>query len=158
MNNELTIAERILVEWARRLGEMDTTTHTVQWLHVERAPLDQQTKLMGDAVAIYQTNERNSYETGRVLCTLRAGVEFWYKTKHGDVPSTELNRLAGDLKRLFMSDHHTTEDVTGDQLSLAVRPVATEFDIDGPKDGYVSGFMELDIQFRHAPTDPRTLM
>lgn len=156
----LTIRERILQEWASRLAAMDTGSYSIQWTNVVRTPLDRVDKIFDNVVSLFDISEQY---TGQIRVgvdepILTVLVEFWIKSALGVDISSRLNEVLGDLKTLFKSDPYTQETGTGVSLSLNIEIARIDFDIDGPRDDLVGGYLELRILYRHKPTDPTAIM
>jgi len=153
-----SIFQRILDEWYGRLQEMCLPAYTSNWLHVTSGPVDHLEHVAGNAVGIYPQNEKHERGAGWCMTTARVGIDFWYKRFIEDLPHRELARMDADLQRLFSSDNNTVEQATGDQLSVSVRPLATQFDIESPRVSLFSGYKEIEIKYRTRVDDPRVLV
>lgn len=147
----LSKRELIMAHLEKRFLEaregVDEYTNT--WNTVVRRPLTKQEVAIGDAIALFDTDEEKTPEIGFYRCALSVSVEFFYSLKAGDNPSTELNRLLLDIQRIMRSD------VTCDGLSFNILEVRNELDIDGPADRLVAGVVEFQVQYRHLLDDPR---
>jgi hypothetical protein len=131
--------------------------------HVTREELDRTKKFQGNSIAVIDMDEFYVYQTCYLECTLRVGLEFWYKMEKGDVASTQLGHVLAQLKRVFLSDTNLLEDSeTGVppfiQLCENVRIVEASFDIEGPFEKVVSGFAQFDFVYRTNKEDPYALM
>lgn len=154
-----TVRERIMAQLKRNLEAMTVDDHTVAWNTVTRSPLEQESKVVGNVVGVYDTAETFIYQTCYLQANLRVLVEFWYNLKRGDVPSVELNRLLGHIKKVILTDVHVQEDETDAQLAQNVSLISSDIDIDayGARN-IVSGMAEFDVTYRHRKDDPFILM
>lgn len=147
----LSKREQIMAHLERRLTSVreGVSGYTSTWNTVVRRPLTKQEVAIGDAIALFDTDEEKTAEIGFYRCFLTVMVEFFYTLKAGDNPSTELNRLLLDIQRIMRSD------VTCGGLSFNILEVRNELDIDGPADRLVAGVVEFQVQYRHLLDDPR---
>jgi hypothetical protein len=131
---------------AMREGQDDYTT---TWNAVVRRPLTKAEVSLGNAIGMYDTEEEKVSEIGRYRSTLTVVIEFFHTLKHGEEPSTELNRMLADVQRAMRVD------VTCGGLSYNVVETKNELDIDGPADRLVAGIVEFQISYKHTLDDPR---
>jgi len=152
-----SVRERIIRQIVRNCKAMEPPTYSVTWRHVGREPLEGLQSVIGDSLGIYDVSGVPQYQVGRILDTVRVVFEFWYKMKAGDVASIELNRMLADLKKLILSNHSLIEEGTGLQLIERFTLLSDEFDIEGPSDEFVSGFLTVNVLYRYSSTDPYIL-
>lgn len=131
--------------------------------YVTREELDRTKKFQGNSISILDMDEFYVYQTCYLECTLRVGLEFWYRMEKGDVASTQLGHVLAQIKRVFLSDTNLLEDNDTDtppfiQLCENVRIVDASFDIEGPFEKVVSGFVQFDFIYRANKEDPYALM
>lgn len=149
----LTIRERILREWESRIRAMAAPDYSVSWNKVSRAPLNRLQKLMKYGVSLLDINQVATEVTGATQQDMTVLVEFHVKNTYGENISQRMNEILGDFIKLFKSDMHTTEASTGVTLSMNIRVVSSEFDIEENQDNFVNGFVELVITYRHKYND-----
>jgi len=130
---------------------------------VQREELDRTKQFQGNAISVLDMDEFYTYQTAYLLSTLRIGMEFWYKMKKGEVASTQLGIVLAELKRVFLSDTNLLEDNVSNtppfvQLCENVRIVQADYDIEGPFEKVVSGFIQFDFMYRTDKENPYTLM
>lgn len=128
-----------------------TDGYTVTWHTVSRSPIGDLAQDFDNAIAILDSRERKTPEIGYQRCVLPIVIEFAYRPKLGDVPSTELNRLLVDVERTLR------EDIYADNLALNLEVTGSELDMEGPNDKLVRGALFVDVTYRHEVNDPRKL-
>lgn len=155
----LPVRERVVAQIARKLEGMTVADNNgVEFAFVQREELDHTKKFQGSSVSVLDTNETYTYQTAYLLSTLRVGIEFWYQMKAGDVASTQLGIVAAEIKKLILSDVNLIEDETDLQLCENVQIVEDNYDIDGPFEKVVSGYIQFNFMFRTNKENPYTLM
>lgn len=151
MSSLLSKRERImrhLVERFEGLVEGEDE-YTATWNTVTRAPVARSQMAQGNALGLYDVSERKDPDVGFMRCTLNVSIEFYLVLGLGDDPSTELNRALADLQRAMRSD----PQMGG--LAFNALETRNEFDVDGPDDSIVAGFVEFAVTYRHKVDDPR---
>ena len=151
-----TVRERILKELECRCKEMKAPD-TV-WSIIQREALDEErVGMYSNMLSIMDTDETYEYGTGFIEPELRVEFEFWYRPKQGDTPSTELGIMLGSLKRLVLANTDLIETGTGTPLTLNMVLADSALSVEGIKDNIVTGFLMVDILYRHKNTDPSLL-
>lgn len=103
----------------------------------------------GEAVAgIYEIGEDKTRLFNQTECNLHIVVEFYYKSKMGEVKATALNRCMSNLQKLFLSD------LSQGGYAINTQEVSNEIDIDGIYDKIVNGSIRLTVTYRHGFYDP----
>lgn len=151
MSSLLSKRERImrhLVERFEGLVEGEDE-YTATWNTVTRAPVARSQMAQGNALGLYGVSEHKDPDVGFMRCTLNVSIEFYLVLGLGDDPSTELNRALADLQRAMRSD----PQMGG--LAFNALETRNEFDVDGPDDSIVAGFVEFAVTYRHKVDDPR---
>lgn len=159
MSNEISVRERVVQQMQRKLDTMTLEANNgVSFKHVVRGELNRTQKFQGNAIAVQDMEEFYTYQTCYLQCNLRVGLEFWFATAVNSVPSAELGKVLAELKRVFMTDINLIEQTTGLQLSENVRILEVDYDVEGPFDRVVSGYLQLEVIYRESKENPYQLM
>lgn len=155
---EFTVRERILQQWQKNLSQLTTLNGDILFESVHRARVNPNSSAgrrfaglidMGEAAGVY--------EVGYIENNMRVAVEIAVRMDVGDNPSKELNNCVGLITREFLSKIETYEEGSGDALSLNIRSVSLEFDVDGDTDKLVMCVAIFEIIYRHHKQDPYDL-
>lgn len=152
------VKERVLKQIVANVTAMNDGDNGFSFAHVERAALDRSQKLKSNTIAVFDATETYTYQTAYLLCSLRIGLEFFYKMKYGEVASTALIGVQSQLQKVIANDPNLVEEGTSAQLAEDIKFVSYEPDIEGVFDGFVSGFLQFDVFYRVNKEDPYQLM
>jgi len=159
MSNEVPVRERVVQQLERKLQSMTLEGNNgVSFKHVVRGELNRSQKFQGNSIAIQDMEEFYTYQTCYLQCNLRVGLEFWFSTAVNSVPSAELGKVLAELKRVLMTDINLIEQTTALQLAENVRILEVDYDIEGPFDRVVSGYLQLEVIYRESKENPYQLM
>lgn len=155
-----TVRTRIIGELKARLEAMsESNGDYLKWASVVTTSLESigVEKSFGRLVGIFDRDEAYLYQAQHVECTLRVQVEYWYKVATGSDPSTEAERIRGNLVGVLTKQQALLEQGTGATLTIAIRLTNSDKDVDGPREDFIGGLIELSVIYRHKLHDPYKL-
>lgn len=159
MSNQVSVRERVVQQIERKLEAMTAEYNNgVFFKHVVRGELNRSQKFQGNSIAIQDGPESYTYQTCYLQCNLQVGIEFWFATAINSVPSKELGIVLAELKRVFMTDINLIEQTTSAQLAENVRILEVDYDVEGPFERVVSGYLQLEVIYRENKENPYQLM
>lgn len=122
---ELPVKERALRQFVSRLRNEDWTYKAVPVGKVQRTPLTDRVAPEGRAlIAVVDGNEDfNNVTTQTRDNNLTVTVEFVLPVAADEEPSTLLNIFAADVLQILSGQHNLTEEGTGTDLSVNVKPL-----------------------------------
>lgn len=148
-----SIREQILVNLKSRFSSVQPGVdgHTVEWLLVERAPINNSNIRNGEVISILDAEEVKTPRIAHMECNLTVVTEFWYKMKQGDEGSTEANRLLADVQKTMR------EDIYSNGLTYNIIELRNSLDVDSVNDRLVNGVIFWQVNYRHKLNDPTQL-
>lgn len=156
-NND-TLRERLLVAIedhfkAQKQGIPGPDPYSITWSLVDRAEIGDMSHGKAYTLAIFDQTEAIDFGVstldGVLNKTLRLSLEFHALLEAKQRPSTEGNRILGEIQRRMM------EDETFGGLAIWVREIGSEFTIDNVNDKQIEGTVFFDAFYRHSRRDPR---
>jgi hypothetical protein len=126
--------------------------YSITFDEVVRDKLPEAMNRRSAVLGIYDVQEREApalQANGVTTCALDLVFEFRLVLEPNDNPSTELNRVLGDIKRKLREDYTLGGTVRN------IEATGSEFQIDDDYDQQVSGFLYATMNYRHALNDPR---
>jgi hypothetical protein len=153
MSGDISRREQIMRYLVALFADMRASIdgYTTTWETVVRRPLSDTEAKLGNGLGVYDVSEEKVPEIGRYRSHLTVRIEFFYLIRHGDEPSTELNRMLVDIQRAMRADH------TCGGLAYNVLETENELDINGPADRLVAGIIEYRVEYKHLLDDPRAV-
>lgn len=151
-----TVRERVLEAMKDALAEIEgglpaTDPYWYTPSKVVRGPLtdaDARKRLM---IGVVDGEEMTRDLFPLVEISLRVAVEFRFTHNKDDAgPSTEANRVLGDIKRKL------GEDRTLGGLALDLQEVGSDIILESDEDRGIEGALFVVVKFRHALNDPRS--
>ena len=155
-----TVRERIMDHLHTRFKDVQNGTddHIVTWNVVERRILTDEEQRLGPSLSLLDVSEQKSAEVGHSRSTMQVVTEFWLRPTLTDNPSVILNRIMGDVQKTMTSDPHSTVTTSPlCQLTVDIRELRNEFDIDSAGDFLVGGMVVWEVLYRHQFADPTKL-
>jgi len=157
---DVTIRERILEEIRIKLEAMTENDHNIVWHKVARTPLDRTNKLLKNGISVLDGTEvvaGRASGMGIMDNNMTVILEFWLKNEYQEQASTYLNKVIGGLKKLVMNNRNWV-DTDGVSLALNTEVLSNSLDIDGLRDTYVNGVVEIQVSYRHRWNDPTLII
>lgn len=149
MDNIATRFKAVTVGQAVTVWDGSTWTLKRHWNTVARRPLSQTEIKLGNALALFDTKEQKTRETGFDRAHLQLMIEIFVNIAMGEEPSTVLNEAILDVQTVMSLDR------TCGGFALDVVEVRNEKDIEGPSDKIVAAMIEVHIVYRHRAGNPR---
>ena len=156
------VRERVVAQIERKMAafteDAADDNNGVYFAFVTREELDHTKKFQGSSLSVSVLSDEYVYQTCYLQCILHVGFEFWYQMEAGNVASTQLGIVAAAIKKSILSDCNLIEDGTSAQLAENIRITRDSYDIQGPFEKVVSGFIEFDVIYRINKENPYLLM
>ncbi len=157
--SDVPVRERVVLQLFRKMEDMNAgDDNGVQFSFVTREELDHTKQFQGSAVSVLDLSETYVYQTCYLQCNLRCGFEYWYQMQAGRKASTQLGIVCTAIKKRLLEDCNLIEDETGLQLTENIRLVSDTYDIQGPFEKVVSGYLQFDVTYRINKLNPYLLM
>ncbi len=159
MTADVPVRERVVQQLVRKMEAMNADDDNgVQFSFVQREELSHIKQFQGSALSVLDISESYVYQTCYLQCNLRCGFEYWYQMQAGLEASTQLGLVCAALKKRLLTDCNLIEDETNLQLTENIRLVSDTYDIQGPFEKVVSGYMQFDVIYRTNKLNPYLLM
>jgi len=138
---------------AQRQGQPGPDPYTITWSSVERAEIGDLSHGKAYTLAIFDVTETVDFGVsttqGVTNKTLRVVCEFHAMLEAKQKPSTEANRIIGEIQRRML------EDETYGNLAIWIQETGNELNIDNAVDRQISGTVTFNVFYRHSRRDPR---
>jgi len=153
-----TIRERIMAAMqdhfeTQHQGVPGPDPYTITWSVVDRAEIGDLSHGKAYTLALFDVTETSDFGVattqGVINKTLRVTCEFHAMLEAKQKPSTEANRILGEIQRRMM------EDETYGQLAIWIQETGNELNIDNANDRQISGSVTFNVLYRHSRRDPR---
>ena len=138
---------------SQKQGSPGPDPYSITWSIVDRAEIADMSHGKAYTLAIFEGTETSDFgvstTVGVINKTLRIDLEFHAMLEAKQRPSTEGNRIIGEIQRRMM------EDETLGGLAIWIQEAGNELRIDNTVDRQIEGTVTFNMLFRHSRRDPR---
>lgn len=160
MANIKSVRERIMVQVEKNITALKDDSGSRFFDTIHRTPLERQDTLEERAIGINIISDNIAvFETGWLERNMIIGMDMWVRGDLGGYePETLLNDMSYRVEKTMLEKRKLFEEGSNDQLGLNTQILSAEYDIDGPRDKFVSVYAQFLITYRHEKNDPAKLM